>query len=205
VRLLPADWNPFQPRVPKGETGGGEWTEGGSTGSGKLSFTGNKPVGLQAVHTDALKQYTANIYYPVNKALRAKPQDPLSTQEQAVVKALDEAFDRSTKTTEVMQLFRAAGEEFADVVGMLKVGADVVDPAFVSTTIDENYARTLLGGQSGERKVLIEVVLPKDSRAINTTPFNPFKGENETLLPRNTTFRYLGKERDVYRFRANPR
>lgn len=199
------DWNPFQPRVPKGNTGGGEWTEGGSTGTGKLSFIGNKPVGLQPVHVDALKQYTANIYYPINKALRAEPQEPLSTQEQAVVKALDEAFDRAMKTTEVMQLFRAAGEEFANVVDTLKVGEDVTDHAFASTTIDENYARTLMAGQSGDRKALIEVVLPKDSRAIDTSPFNPFKGENETLLPRNTTFRYLGKERDVYRFRANPR
>lgn len=197
------DWNPFQPRVPKGEPTGGEWTEGGSTGGGKLSLVGNKPVGLQAVHTDALKQYTASIYYPVNKGLR--DETPLSTQEQAVVRALDEAFDRAMKTTEVMQLFRAAGEEFADVVEKLKVGEDVTDKAFVSTTFDEQYARTLMGGQSGDKKALIEIVLPKDSRAIDTSPFNPFKGENETLLPRNTTFRYLGKERDVYRFRANPR
>jgi SPP1 gp7 family putative phage head morphogenesis protein len=203
VRKSAKDWNPFQPRVPKGNTGGGEWTEGGATGGGRLSLTGHQPVGLQATHTDALKQYAASIYYPVNKALREEA--PLSTQEQAVVKALDEAFERNQKTTEVMQLYRAAGEEFADVVETLKVGEDVTDKAFVSTTIDENYARTLMGGQSGDRKALIEVVLPKDSRAIDTTPFNPFKGENETLLPRNTTFRYLGKERDVYRFRANPR
>jgi hypothetical protein len=194
-----ADWNPFQPRVPKGSTGGGEWTEGGAGG-----LSTSRKTGLEGVHVDALKQYTTTVYVPVNQALRAKPKAPMTSAEEAVVKALDEAFERSNKTTEVMQLFRAAGEEFAAVVDGLKVGDDVVDPAYVSTSFDERTARDFMSG-SGDNKVLIEIVLPKDSRAINTNPFNPFKGENETLLPRDTTFRYLGKERDVYRFRANPR
>lgn len=117
------------------------------------------------------------------------------------MRALDEAFDRLPKTTEPMQLFRAAGEEFSRIVGTLKVGDDVVDPGFVSTSFDERAARDFLSGD----KVLVEIVLPRDSRAIQTEKYNPFKGENETLLPRDTRFRYLGKERDVYRFRANPR
>lgn len=202
--LVPArvgDWNPFQPRLPKGSAGGGEWTEGGATGSGTL--TGSQSVGLQPVHVDAIKQYTANIYVPLNQGLRKK--ETLRTAEEQVMRALDEAFERNQRTTEVMQLFRAAGEEFANVVDTLKVGEDVVDPGFVSTSFDERTARDFLSNNQGSNKVLVEIVLPKDSRAIQTEKYNPFKGENETLLPRDTKFRYLGKERDVYRFRANPR
>jgi hypothetical protein len=195
-----ADWNPFQPRAPKGTSQGGEWIEG-EGGGGSFSSAPAK-VGLETAHQNALRQYAASIYQPVNKGLRDRTQ--LSSLEQEVVRTLDEAFDRAMKTTELMQLFRAAGEEFADYVDAIKVGEDLTDEAFVSTTTDERLARTFLSGQPGEKKVLVEIVLPKDSRAIDTSPFNPFKGENEVLLPRNTKFRYLGMERDVYRFRANP-
>lgn len=201
VQQSARDWNPFQPRLPKGSAGGGEWTEGGATGSGTL--TGSQSVGLQPVHVDAIKQYTANIYVPLNQGLRKK--ETLRTAEEQVMRALDEAFERNQRTSEVMQLFRAAGEEFANVVDTLKVGDDVVDPGFVSTSFDERTARDFLSNNQGSNKVLVEIVLPKDSRAIQTEKYNPFKGENETLLPRDTKFRYLGKERDVYRFRANPR
>jgi hypothetical protein len=198
-----ADWNPFQPRVPAGQHGGGEWTEGTSgTATGSL-VGGNPKKGFDPKHVDALKQYAASIYQPVNEGLRNKTK--LRTQEEQVVLALDEAFERNQRTTEVMQLFRAAGEEFAAYVDALKVGDNLIDEGFASTTTDERLARSFLSGQPGEKKVMVEIVLPKDSKAIDTSPFNPFKGENEVLLPRNTTFKYLGMERDVYRFRANPR
>ncbi len=83
------------------------------------------------------------------------------------------------------------------------VGKAIVDKAFVSTTVSEKYARKW-GEGSEAPGVLVEVVIPKGSKALYIPKEVSGKQEYEVLVQRNSKFKVQSVEGSIVKLELEP-
>jgi hypothetical protein len=168
------------------------------------------PFTLDPTEVRALRWYTSNGRL-INALLRKSGNDPLYKDPRARkaaeswVPVLDDIFARARWAEQGTVLYRGGVGEAR--LRNLKVGDTIDDPGFTSATRDLYTARAFAekaGAAPGAPIISIE--LPAGARALETAK----AGEHsdlaiemaEVLLDRGTPLRFLGKDDDFYRFRA---
>ena len=120
---------------------------------------------LTAGELEHLMSYMSEGGSGINRALRSG-QRPTSSY------WLDSAFKSSAPLSEDLAVWRYA-KEFPPV-----------NPGYVSTTLDPEFARRMAQGLGGFKKVIV----PKGERVLSVEGVSPFAYEREVLLPRGGSF-----------------
>lgn len=149
-------------------------------------------VDLDSNQVDAIKEYTGNMYLTVNPKLRAGK--PVSKADAKELKLIDDAFAKA-KTTEDIEVYRGISGDAMKHYQHLKPGDSFKDSAFVSTSTDKDTADNF---SRGDGKAIMQVRVPKGSKAISVDSLSVFKkggnvtrSENEILLDRNSSFKVV--------------
>lgn len=151
--------------------------------------TGNKAhaaaqAKLSPAETEALKNYTGSMYVDLNARLRAGK--PISKGDKKDFEQMQKAFSAAS-TTENMTVFRGInGEKFAN----LKPGESFSDKAYSSTSTNKDTANVFSG--YGDTQSILNIEVPKGSRAISAESFSAFKSggksENEIILDKDANY-----------------
>ena len=181
----------------------GSGSRGGRTGGGGSGGESKNWIdSLSDAEKDAVSEYTTSRYQSINSGLRS---ENLSKADQAIVAQLDAALDKSRLSKEAtlfenQKLYRAA--DIPEVNAALKSGKieglTYTDKGFVSTTRDAGVARSFKRSNDAQ---LFVIHAPKGTKAADVEALSAFgkggkgKGESETLLARNMTFRVSKVER----------
>jgi len=146
-------------------------------------------VELTPEQTQAIKEYTGSMYLTVNPLLRAGK--PVAKADMKEMKLIDQAFDKA-KTTEPIEVYRGVGgARYAN----LKPGDSFKDEGFVSTSTDKDTADVFT---RGDDQAIMQIQVPKGSKAISVDAFSVFKkggaavrSENEILLNRGGHYKVV--------------
>lgn len=200
-------YDPDQPRKPKGDPEGGQWTDGGAGASKPKQLTemdldklapqyDKLPSEYRAKVKDAVNAYTGLDYVDVNDALRSGDKlDWAYGKYQQQIRYLDRAFQVGHELAHDTIVYRGmpSTSRYAD----LKVGDIFVDRAFVSTSPSERVAEWFSSAdpdhEPGSRMpgTMLRIKVPKGTRVI--APIVPDRpggtAEPELLLRRGTRFR----------------
>ena len=135
----------------------------------------------------AVHLFSTNLYRPINRHLRYRPQDDLLPVVEALNKGLAklaEDPDHQVRTT----LYRGIGKHLADweVEQRFKPGRTYRDEAFMSTSTDLESADMM----SNRVKLRIQ-----SSSAVEIKDFAKFSDEQEAIIPPNTPFDVVGLEK----------
>lgn len=139
---------------------------------------------LSPAETEALKNYTGSMYVGLNARLRAGK--PVSKGDKKDFEQMQKAFSTAS-TTENMTVFRGInGEKFAN----LKPGEYFSDKAYSSTSTNKDTANVFSG--YGDTQSILNIEVPKGSRAISAESFSAFKSggksENEIILDKDANY-----------------
>jgi len=115
------------------------------------------------------------------------------------VKSLDKLVELSPALTEPTTTYRGIGTNFAETLKEKGIGATYKDNGFVSLTLDKEIATGFPSLPTGN---IMEIVLPKGTKAINPSKFwtsnriggTELKREKELILGRGTKFEILSIE-----------
>ena len=151
-----------------------------------------------------LKLYQGSDYAQTNNYLRdGKTVDrDGEPRNMALVNTMTETLDKGLINAPVVptgtQIYRAfRNEEIASSPAKL-VGMTFRDPGFLSTTVDQNTARTFYGFKqmdgNGSQAVIIRMKTPEGLRGqyMNASYGSNQPSEFEIILPRNTAFKITG-------------
>ena len=136
----------------------------------------------------SLKFYQSEWYEPINGYLR----DGSEIKDEVIKK--DIAALDSTMTHPMSQdtvVYRGMQQ---DVSG-LEVGDEYSDKAFVSTTLAYSTADAFATKDYNANEVMCEILVPKGARCTVTVDPAGASGEHEILLPRDSKFKVVGKEK----------
>ena len=191
-----------QPRVPARSSAGGQFgsnsgaasgndadeSGGGTTGSLQdktVTDWTNDSRELTASENTALEQYSL-FSMQLNGDLRDG--NSLSATDKQNMQALDSA-TRSSAATEATTLYRSVP---AEALSNKKVGDEIEDRAYMSTTKRRDSAEELLGVTGGE-DIIIKIDAPKGTRGVDVNRSlgerSEYADQHEVLLPRNTVLR----------------
>lgn len=146
---------------------------------------------------EAVSVYAGDAYMAINSKLRGtKPDaamlgygsDDMAEYEEFAaeavefIPAMDKAFKKAKPTPSNMVVFRAAPPEF--VQGSQNYGDVFQDKGFVSTSLDSSFGET--NGYA--------IAVPKGSKGLFIAEVAPNPEEAEFLLPRDSKFKYIGKD-----------
>lgn len=149
---------------------------------------------LTTSQKDALENYTAEYYRVYNQALRGDYLDRLRDKWKDEVKELDSLFkDASTKEDIIVNRF--IEDESDSFTKKLEIGSEFVDKAFTSTTYgtQEDIKNIGFFGENDPYSVL-EIHVPKGTKAIDISDYSYNKDEKEILIDRNTKYRVVDIE-----------
>jgi hypothetical protein len=115
------------------------------------------------------------------------------------VKSLDKLVELSPALTEPTTTYRGIGNNFAKTLQEKGIGTTYQDNGFVSLTLDKKIAGGFPSRPTGN---MMEIVLPKGTKAINPSRFftssklggTELKREKELILGRGTKFEILSIE-----------
>jgi len=149
-----------------------------------------RPVVFTREMARAVNAYTGRWFSEINRFLRGQPtQEHDRDMIERHIENMDPAFGHSKLTREVL-VYRGvvnAHTMFGDrMLGDL-AGMEWREEAYVSTTALERRTRTFLG-QGGNGSVLMRILVPKGTGAIEGSPFN---AEAEVLLRRGLRLRVV--------------
>lgn len=178
----------YSPEQPRDDIG--RWTAGGGdtsisnaadpTGHGGAGAGGTvTSVGPQTP-ADALRAYASEDPYTnaigLNAAIRAGGE--LTSEQQATVAMLDQAFEDASTSTEWTTLYRGTGDA-AHADG-------VIDPAFMSTSTDLSVAEEFSTMTGGADPTVYSISVPPGTPMIDMASYAGMGMEyqNEVLLPR---------------------
>jgi hypothetical protein len=195
-------YDPGQPRVPAGQSGGGRWASGGAATQQRIRTCEEEDCTgawgrdefeawddqLTADERESVNHYTAHFYNDVNRHLRGHEVRRL-TQEMIsrTVKNVDSALAKS-KTTMPAVSYRGVNclsERCWDFFSGLEVGTTFQDDGYVSTTMNPNRFR-------GAR-VHMRIMIPEGVNAAYLDGLSQYEREAEVLLARGAKFKILNK------------
>jgi len=144
----------------------------------------------------ALGSYTGNAHANINKQLRGAPPPPppadaiprLERQAQRI----DGAIRGAPPLEQGIIVYRGIGSRAEDSFQDAPVGATFTDKGIVSTSLNLGTAEAFTGTTSD---TLLKVRVPAGSNALTVGAITSNPGEFEVLLPTQTTFTVVGKER----------
>jgi len=190
-------FDPNQPRWPAGMPWGGQWRSLGGQGSEVLDFGTNwgkasdwgressrrwtKTVTKE--EKDAIFRYTASGWYSINRILRGKNrEDDFNLDFRGDKQKLDSALSRSTIPSNV-KAYRGMckGDKCAERISQLQPGDTFTDKGYTSTSLVANIAF--------RKRVMVNITVPKGTKAAYIDHLSENKGEYELLIARNSTFR----------------
>jgi hypothetical protein len=124
------------------------------------------------------------------------------------VASLDKLVELSPALPEDTVVYRGVGGAFASELQAKGVGATYTDAGFTSVSLDRGIARGFPARPSGN---VLEIVLPKGTKAINPSKFftsrsiggTELKKEKELILGRGTTFEILSIEDNPFSLGSN--
>jgi hypothetical protein len=193
--------------------------KGGGSGSGSaaLEYPTRKSNPELAY---PLKEYV--VQYPegmghaaINQTLRGRAQreaenfPPVVSEDlDSKVAALDKLVEISPALPEDTVVYRGIGGAFAMELDNKGVGATFTDAGFTSVSLDRSIARGFPSRPSGN---VMEIVLPKGTKAINPSKFftsgkiggTELRREKELILGRGTTFEILSIEDNPFSLGSN--
>jgi hypothetical protein len=150
------------------------------------------PAGFSAQMRRSLDAYTADRYREINRLLRGQDLQQEEDRNQTIdlIKEMDAAFALdSALTTQDALVYRgihSANLLFGDRLSGNLEGLEWAEEAYLSTTAVEARTRTFRGG--GEQSVVMRILLPKGTRAIEGSPL---KAEAELLVTRGSKMRVV--------------
>lgn len=150
--------------------------------TGSKAHQAAKAGNLSQAETSALKNYTGSMYVDLNSRLRNDK--PPAKADKKDFEQMQKAF-ASAATSDPINVFRGVnGAQFAN----LKPGESFTDKAYTSTSTNKDTANVFSG--YGDSQAILNIEVPKGSRAISAESFSAFKGNNgkgegEIILDRN--------------------
>lgn len=219
------------PRGPNGPDVGGGWAPRNRAGSDRTvapafsgrvgdeaggivrdaTWTGGERDDAQFTETaETVSHYVVDDGMQHNAALRA---GTATDSDEAWATRMDRGFSHGTPTDEEIVLYRGTGD--ADrLYGRLSPGNVIVDPGFVSTSVDVEYAKRFVRGADS---ALVEIRVPPGARVLDVNTMvgsyanlsdiemraangddfwvdvlGTLMDQTETLLPRGVGYRFLG-------------
>lgn len=162
------------------------------TKAGKLNQLGStsfsRPLTVQ--ETTGLRTYTGSSYEPMNLYLR-KQTSSLSPNLKSTISEMDKAF-RVASLDRSVTVYRGVHGTFADAIKRMQYGDTLTDPGFMSTSVNSGIAQSFSSG------VIMKFTLKQGAKAIDVRPISSISREDEILLARGTTLRYLRKNGNVH-------
>lgn len=136
----------------------------------------------------AISSYTGGAYQSINSRLREEKD--LSSYEEHV-ELLDSSLSRGSFSKPLVTYRAVRG---LDEIQGYKVGSEIEDKGFVSTTLLRKVAEAHVRTMGAERGGIIEIRIPKGSRGA-FVGFAPIGASNEfeVILPRNSNYRLVSK------------
>lgn len=134
------------------------------------------------------RDYSGSMYHIINETLRENRQAMGSTR--LAIERIDQVFAYESSTLrEDKVLWRGLNEEWKDLrKSRLDIGVTYQDDAFVSTTMDRDFAKKW----AGSRGVVFQMIVPKGTPAIYLDSFSVNQGDEvEVLLPRGSQVRIV--------------
>lgn len=170
----------------------GRWTDEGSSGS----TTGGNAGKVTPEQHEAVTQYMWGDSYAMNSNLRSG--EPLTPSMETMASHLDALIEASKGNEpygpEAM-LYRACRSEVFD---NMKPGDVFVDRGFVSTTTSEDYAHEFAGyaGHDAQTVIMPSVGGPRTGISVDALLGEDSMNQKEIILPRGTSFVFLGRDSD---------
>lgn len=155
----------------------------------KNDFSNEEKKGIENYTSDKAdfkKGIFKPAYQEINSSLRKD--GSVSESHKKTVEILDKTFQKAS-SLEDFTVYRGVSEDFAN---KLKSGTSFYDKGFVSTTSDKNIA----GEFSGSKGVLMEISVPKGSKAISLAKSSKHPEEKEILLNRNGKYKITGESKN---------
>lgn len=194
------------PRAPNGEFGNGSGGEGEKPTKSTKTVKKEKKSSSESVtgkdahiaaksnmdhaQSFAAQSYTSDITYGTNsipayqevgESLRKSNEVPQKYK--GLVDSLDKAMNQAS-TTQSMKVYRGVSDQFVD---QLKAGSEFKDNSFTSTTSEIDRALSF-----GDSRNLMEITVPKGSKAISMDGISMEPQEKEILLNRGGTYKITG-------------
>lgn len=153
----------------------------------------------------AVRDYTGSDYGAINDKLRgvkSYPGENFTIDRVAAegnIPVIDDFIANAKRTPDNMVVFRRASTQFTGgQLSKLRPGDEFIDKGFVSTTMNVKRMSTVKYDEwdidDPEKLVPFAIALPKGSKAAYVTSISKVPNEEEMLLPRNSKFRYIGRE-----------
>lgn len=158
---------------------------------------------LSAKHLRAIKRYTGPGHVEINGDLRGDSNgDPAVHSD---IYWLDRALE-AVAVPEVLEVYRGIDRVYAQELERrgLRSGDIIQDKGFLSTSRNRGVARRFLGYEEGG--MLLRILIPKGSCALDLSLYSTNPDEQEILLPREANRRVLGydAENDVLNVEVVP-
>lgn len=133
---------------------------------------------------ESIQAYTADWYFDINDNLRKGRKSDAETQK--MINDLDTALEKSSRMPSDALSYRG-------VDGLnLRIGQTVTDKAFVSTSLNKSKAAEFT--TSG---TMLEIKVPKGSKAMYLNSLSDYKDEKELLLGRGSSFKITGSRTET--------
>ena len=141
----------------------------------------------------AFRYYTGLGYLRINARLRGDAQP--DAQLEGAIERLDSALEKSTLKSD-MVVFRGFPRWYSEYMRRtgIAVGSILYDDAFLSTSTSEEVSKAFAEWPDG---LLIRIVIPKGSKAMDLSPYSTKPDEKEILLPRGTGLRIVRYDRQA--------
>jgi hypothetical protein len=161
-------------------------------GNGNNQYKQDNPTKSDTDRHEVIRRFTQSggTYREVNGHLRENRE--ASPEAKQTIEILDQLFEKEAEPIDRV-LYRGLSGYDPEELGLLEIGAEFHDPGFVSTTSDQRIARRFAahsqdGKLSGEGVGTIFKINAKGMPGVNMSRYSRY-GEDETLLPRGSTFK----------------
>ena len=146
----------------------------------------------------ALYSYSGNNYTRINKQLRGLEEKSSYVQE--IIGRLDSVMKKS-RTTEDMIAYRGIS---SSIFKSTEIGTEIIDEGFGSTTtklsIAKRFAESSAYQQSKNNPdssaLIMEIRIPKGSRAVSMRKFTTYKTEDEILIDKKAKYKIVKSDKN---------
>lgn len=152
-----------------------------------------------------IESYTLGGYSDLNKHLRGVQQmDPASKgyssySPNEFMAVLDPVIESSV-TDKNISVFRGVGSDFGRQVQSLKPGDRIIDDGYTSASLNRTVASRITRRDQTGGSAVMKVLVPKGSNVFVPGRHSGYVGEDEAIIARGGTYRFIKKSGDNYVF-----
>ena len=147
---------------------------------------------------DAMQRYTGWVYQPINKHMRHQNEVDLPEDQRKLIKDLQNGLAKESLPDNLIVyrgLGKTASERILRQMGIKDpsqaVGNGFTDRAFSSSSLDREVAEGF-----ASKNILMELKLPKGSKAVVTGDTSNIPRESEVIIQRGGSFKITGYRHD---------